>query len=149
MQETKPPANWFAITDIFLAQLLYIWVFPTALARNPAAYYPVVCILLLTMEQLTICIFTPYPTNPAEYYPLTLQETALNLINKVLLQQETNPALAVVSRTREYRRNWCKVDFKKLEYYFTIFVCFGCWISGQEAKLLEDFGNELANRNRS
>ncbi|CAL6070660.1 Hypothetical_protein [Hexamita inflata] len=57
-------------------------------------------------------------------------------------------ALAVISRTREYQRNWFQVDFKKLKIYFTIFVCFDRWISGKKAKLLEDFGSELANVNQ-
>ena len=39
-------------------------------------------------------------------------------------------ALVVAYRTREYRRNRFQVDFKKLEIYFTIFVCFDRCISG-------------------
>ncbi|CAL6090377.1 Hypothetical_protein [Hexamita inflata] len=45
-------------------------------------------------------------------------------------------------------KTWFQVDFEKLEKDFTIFVCFGYWISGKKARLVEDTGSELANTNR-
>ncbi|CAL6065593.1 Hypothetical_protein [Hexamita inflata] len=77
-------------------------------------------------ETLVIC-------NKYTFIQLSQNETRTTLLRKQLRTiLSSQMALAVVSRTREYQRNWFQVDFEKLEQCFTIFVCFDRWISDRK-----------------